>query len=408
MKKIELTMKRIFIQKIFLSFFFLFLTNALYAESRVNIAVLDFKSINVSAADAVAISDFVRTSLIRSNIFNVVERNNIDKILAEQGIQQAGCVTEECAIQIGKLLNVRKAVIGSYSKIEDIYFITANVVDIETAKISDSERVQFNNISDIAEAVDELCSFIAGKKIATSLTMRQEIPQITYIKKVSTFTYEGEEKVYYEAVINRGVYDDVKERFLYDILSPQDLTYVGKFRVTDSYGRNGAIGIAFDLKEKITPGYCIKRQGKFRMHGIGFIGGLTSGSGAERTAGGSGVYYDRIYASGWGFRIERSFYYLRYRLSDTVEVESEYRNPVILKYNTRPLFPTSPYFGFGLYSYHQSPGLTRPEIDSRQCVFNCGINFFKTSAVNLGIDWKHFFEGDSAADALSLSLSINW
>ncbi len=143
---------------------------SLFAQAKENIAVFDFKALNVSAADAAAISDFVRTALVNTGGYTVLERSNIDKILAEQGFQQTGCTTEECAIQIGKLLNVQKAVIGSYSKVNDLNFITANIIDMETSRIIISKRVNFKDIGDVDSAVDKLVSFITGEQKKTQVT----------------------------------------------------------------------------------------------------------------------------------------------------------------------------------------------------------------------------------------------
>ncbi|MBI5574334.1 MAG: PorV/PorQ family protein [Elusimicrobia bacterium] len=100
-----------------------------------NIAVADFGGKNVSAADASIVADFLRTELVNSGVYNVIEKANMDKILAEAAFQQTGCTTSECAVQIGKLLNVKQMVVGSLSKLMDTYYITVNLVDVETSKI---------------------------------------------------------------------------------------------------------------------------------------------------------------------------------------------------------------------------------------------------------------------------------
>lgn len=101
----------------------------------INIAVADFSGKNVSQADASIVADFLRTELVQTSIYNVIEKANMDKILAEAAFQQSGCTTSECAVQIGKLLNVRQMVVGTLSKLMDTYYITVNLVDVETGKI---------------------------------------------------------------------------------------------------------------------------------------------------------------------------------------------------------------------------------------------------------------------------------
>ena len=125
-------------------------------KGRENIAVMDFTALNTSASDASAVAEFTRGALVNVEKFNVLERNNMDRILAEQGFQATGCTTQECAVQMGKILNVQKAIIGSISKVGSAYFITANVVNIETSKIVSSKRVKFRDLSNVDLAIDQL------------------------------------------------------------------------------------------------------------------------------------------------------------------------------------------------------------------------------------------------------------
>lgn len=127
----------------------------------INIAVAEFEARNVSQMDAVTISDFLRTELVKSGAFNVVDRSNMQKILAEQRFQMTGCTTQECAVQMGRLLNVQKVIVGTFSKLMDAYYVIVNVVDVETGKIEFSEQVKALTSDEIVNA----CGIIARKII---------------------------------------------------------------------------------------------------------------------------------------------------------------------------------------------------------------------------------------------------
>ncbi|MBU2574722.1 MAG: CsgG/HfaB family protein [Elusimicrobia bacterium] len=103
-----------------------------------NIAVAEFTGKNVSQADASIVADFLRTELVNTGSFNVMDRNNMDSVLAEQKFQSSGCTEQQCAVEMGKLLNVKQMFVGALSKLLDTYYITANVVDVETGKITAS------------------------------------------------------------------------------------------------------------------------------------------------------------------------------------------------------------------------------------------------------------------------------
>ena len=131
--------------------------------------MLDFKAQNVLESDSAIVSDFMRTSLVQGGYFRVIDRTNMERILAEHSFQMTGCTDQSCAIEIGKILNAEYMAIGSYSKIENTRFITVNVVSVETAQIVMSERRQFKNVDDIEKIVDGLADRIAqhiyGEKI---------------------------------------------------------------------------------------------------------------------------------------------------------------------------------------------------------------------------------------------------
>ncbi|MBN1621796.1 MAG: hypothetical protein JW871_04315 [Endomicrobiales bacterium] len=123
-----------------------------------NVAVFNFTPKNVSAPEASIISDFIRTEIVKLNKYTVVEKNNMELLLAEQGFQQSGCTESDCAVKMGKILNVKQMVVGSLSKLGDTYFITANLVDVETGKILISEDGEAKTPQGIKTACQSIVS----------------------------------------------------------------------------------------------------------------------------------------------------------------------------------------------------------------------------------------------------------
>jgi opacity protein-like surface antigen len=107
-----------------------------YAQnSKMNIAVIDLDPTGISNNEAQFLSDRLRTELFETSKFQVVEREKMNTILQEQGFQQSGCTTVECAIEIGQLLNVTVMVAGSIGKIEEIYSLSIRMIDVQTGAI---------------------------------------------------------------------------------------------------------------------------------------------------------------------------------------------------------------------------------------------------------------------------------
>ena len=81
------------------------------------IAVVDFEDRagyghNISTG----LADMLVTQLVKSGQFLVVERQELAKILEEQGLGMSGAVTPQSAAQVGQLLGVELMVMGSVSE----------------------------------------------------------------------------------------------------------------------------------------------------------------------------------------------------------------------------------------------------------------------------------------------------
>ena len=98
------------------------------------IAVLDLDQIGLTPQEATILTQRLTTRLIAIDRYQVVERNNMDKILKEQKFQNSGCTDSECAVEIGQLLNTDYIVIGSVSKFGSMYSIDARLIDVAQGK----------------------------------------------------------------------------------------------------------------------------------------------------------------------------------------------------------------------------------------------------------------------------------
>jgi len=124
-----------------------------FAEEKIKIAVMDLDAKNVPKATAFAVSDLLRNDLYASKKYTIVERSQMEKILKEQMFQQTGCVSTECAVEVGKILNATQMIVGSISTLGLEYSITIRVVDVETtetkfsATLSCKYEAEFKNVS---------------------------------------------------------------------------------------------------------------------------------------------------------------------------------------------------------------------------------------------------------------------
>ncbi|MBN1384175.1 MAG: hypothetical protein JW983_04745 [Elusimicrobia bacterium] len=408
-------------------------------EIKTNIAVAEFTASNVSRVDAVAVSNFFRMGLVTTNLFNVLERNNMEMILAEQKFQMSGCTDQKCAIRMGKLLNVEKMVTGDLSHFAGIYYITCHVLDVETGRITHSEKIQCISKSDLPDKAEELAE-ILGKRLTGKIPPKARV--VTLKSRGIITEIKDTECV----IINQGKLDGVKDRNIYYIYDSVKYEKTGKIRITKVETEYSEGRIVKIYKDKPEPGQTIKYAGRHRMHSFGIMGnwaiskeGTDLGGSENRNLSG---YYDVVCLSGWGFQFSVG----------TVEEEKERRNigdltnlsvaiinveyrsfrytaSAIAKYYYNYDYSVSPYFGVGLskaiYKYHSAdyPYFPRPyhriilnddEKETITPVLNIGADIFSNKKIHFAIDVKGYialqnFSGFNPSLLVpSICLGYNW
>lgn len=116
---------------------FLLVTTTIFSQEKVHIAVLDLDNRSEFTADEIKLfTDRINAEIANYDDFIVVERQQINAILNEQGFQQSGaCNNQECLIEVGQLLSVQKIIGGSIGKMENIFPVSLKIIDVTTGKI---------------------------------------------------------------------------------------------------------------------------------------------------------------------------------------------------------------------------------------------------------------------------------
>ena len=132
------------------------LTTAAKTPGKTNVAVINMKNASgVTTGEIEVISDRLRGELFNTGKVNVMERDQMQEILKEQGFQQSGaCTNEACMVEIGQLLGVEQLVTGSLGKVGSMFLVNLRVIDVKTAKIMKVVSVDIKG--DIEEVVGEL------------------------------------------------------------------------------------------------------------------------------------------------------------------------------------------------------------------------------------------------------------
>lgn len=152
------------------------------AEQKPTVAVLKLSGGGFAAEDLEGFSNRLRVELFETGAFTVVEREQMEAILKEQGFQQTGCTNAECAVEVGQMLNVQFMITGSLDKVGNIYTINLRKVDVESGEnvlnvSADCIDCPLDRV--VLQTVKEAAQKIAGieveKKEETALDTKRKI-----------------------------------------------------------------------------------------------------------------------------------------------------------------------------------------------------------------------------------------
>ena len=110
-------------------------------DTRPTIAILDFEGQGISVQEVQTLTERMRTEIGNTNAIRLIERKAIESIMAEQGLAQTGCVSDECAAEVGQLLGVQFMINGSIGKLGDSYTIDVKMFSVETGATERSKNV---------------------------------------------------------------------------------------------------------------------------------------------------------------------------------------------------------------------------------------------------------------------------
>ena len=73
----------------------------------------------------------------------LVDRTMVEEILTEQGFQQTGCTTDECAVEVGAMLGVEFMINGAIEKLGDTYTINVKIFNVQTGTAERTKSVTY-------------------------------------------------------------------------------------------------------------------------------------------------------------------------------------------------------------------------------------------------------------------------
>ena len=143
-------------------------------EGKPTVAILDFEARGVSLQEVQTLSERMRTEIGNTNAVRLIERKAVEKIIEEQGFQQSGCTTDECASEVGQLLGVQYMISGAIGIMGKTYTIDAKMFSVETGETIQTKSVSHKgDISGLLIEMEILAWEIVGLEAPTRLKLKR-------------------------------------------------------------------------------------------------------------------------------------------------------------------------------------------------------------------------------------------
>ena len=148
-------------------------TAAQLAEGKQTVAILDFEGRGINQMEAATLTDRLMSEMVATNAVIMVERNQMNEILQEQGLQESGCTSSECAAEVGALLGVQNMVSGSFGKLGNTYTVDAKMFSVETgATIRSSSKTHKGDVDGLLVIIEIVAWELVGLQAPAELLAR--------------------------------------------------------------------------------------------------------------------------------------------------------------------------------------------------------------------------------------------
>ncbi|MBI3789626.1 MAG: hypothetical protein HY275_01965 [Gemmatimonadetes bacterium] len=167
---------------------------------RLNFAIMRIADNGVGPDQAQGIGDLLLTRLARNPGVRLLERRRLDVVLKEQDLAKSGKVDPATAVQLGRLFNVHKAIIGGIARLGTTVTITVQLVDVATGAVDGTREVQCNSCEDedLTRAVSELAETLVAEPAPGAMAwpdppyLRIELPRDNAEVAAATVTVRGD------------------------------------------------------------------------------------------------------------------------------------------------------------------------------------------------------------------------
>lgn len=163
---------------------------------KTTVAVAEFVDLNGKTSDfGKFLSEELVTRLFKTKKLKVVERQRLDKVIAEQKLSLTELIESSSAKRIGRILGVEAIVAGSISEIGSGFRVNARIINTESGELISASGITVPKDADVCSLIPckskSVLTSISGEK---SDSQNKEIIKIPSKKEVSNLSQPVEKK----------------------------------------------------------------------------------------------------------------------------------------------------------------------------------------------------------------------
>lgn len=156
------------------------------------VAVMPFKNLNADSQIDWLKQGIAETMIsdLKKEKLTVVERDQLDKAMAELALQGNNGTEESTASKVGKMVGAKTVVLGGFQKAGKDMRITARFVSVETGEVLDTAKAT-GTLQNIFSLQDEITARLLGKQVAAA---KPKTPKSTGVQPADSLAFMAPRK----------------------------------------------------------------------------------------------------------------------------------------------------------------------------------------------------------------------
>ncbi len=149
----------------------------LAAGSRQKIAVMDFKTVGDSTDLGEGAAEILRTTLMETGKYTVVERSMLNQVLKEQKLGLSGVMDQNTVVGVGKILRAKLVAVGSVVKMGESYTLNIRFIDAETGEVVAGKKITAQSREKIPGLCGQMVKMLSKMEVPQEVEEEQPQPQ---------------------------------------------------------------------------------------------------------------------------------------------------------------------------------------------------------------------------------------